>query len=144
MGTGPHIAGLLVCRGVDGKAKEEIDSINGCVTMDSQLRVYNYSVGIVIVPDTTMAAVLIRKVPMPSIIRKQDQKTFKWAFENPSQKGPLVVLRNTPALTVRPFQYIPENRNTRLVPKPMTQADIDSVRIRTGFSCFIETKFVRP
>jgi hypothetical protein len=81
---------------------------------------------------------------MPPMIKRSDLSKISRALELQRKLGgPSLRLSNRCMSIASPAKQR-GNSNTRLIPKPMTQEDTIAVVKLTGFSPFLETKFVRP
>lgn len=82
---------------------------------------------------------------MPPMIQRKDLSKILYAFETQKRTGrPSLRLSNRCVVGIGlPSSDEPLNRNIQLKPKPMTQENVAAVRKETGFTPFLETKFVR-
>lgn len=80
---------------------------------------------------------------MPMLIQRRDLGKIMRALDWQKRTG-----RCSLRLSNRCVSLVPEgkpmfNKSLRLIPKPMTLDEVSSVVKLTGFSPFLETKFVR-
>ena len=80
---------------------------------------------------------------MPPMILRKDLARIAHALASQQRTGrPSLRLTNR-CVQLSAAPALPTNRNMGVIPKPMTQDDVSAVVKKTGFTPFIETKFVR-